>query len=92
MQAATPAFLRLEQKGVVALGRAVGWRLEIRLAQAIRIAVGDRVLEPERLTASCWSHRWITPGKGGAFGANGATSRLLLCLWEESTSALDKKV
>lgn len=59
-------------------GAAVGWRPEIRLAQALRVAAGSGVIEPEGLTAARWSSRWIGPDKRAAFGANGSDSRLLM--------------
>ena len=65
--------------GVIFIGgTAVGWRPEIRLAQAIRVEAGDSVIEPEGLTAARWSRRWIRPDTRDAFGANGSNSRLLL--------------
>jgi hypothetical protein len=63
---------------IFAGGAAVGWRPEIRLAQALRVAAGKSVIEPEGLTAARWSSRWIVPDKRAAFGANGSDSRLLL--------------
>ena len=59
-------------------GAAVGWRPEIRLAQAIRVKAGDSDIEPQGLTAARWSRRWISPDTHGAFGADGSNSRLLL--------------
>jgi hypothetical protein len=63
---------------IFAGGAAVGWRPEIRLAQALRVTAGKSVIEPEGLTAARWSNRWIVPDKRAAFGANGADSRLLM--------------
>jgi len=75
---AYPAVVALVVGIIFAGGAAVGWRPEIRLAQAIRVAVDDRAIEPEGLTAARWSQQWIPFDVNGAFGANGSNSRLLL--------------
>jgi hypothetical protein len=63
---------------IFAGGAAAGWLPEIRLAQALRVRVGDTAIEPPALTATRWSREWLKGGARSAFGANGADSRLLL--------------
>ena len=58
-------------------GVSLGWAPELRLAQAIHVAVGDRVIEPQGLTAARWAHRSLPGGPDTAYGADAADSRLL---------------
>lgn len=62
---------------IFAGGAASSVRAEMQLAQAIRVAVGDRVIEPQGLTAARWSRTWIRSDKCNAFAASEANSRLM---------------
>jgi hypothetical protein len=59
-------------------GAALGWSPEIRLSQALRVAVGDTTLEPQGLSAARWTRRFLPGDERNTYAANGANSRLLM--------------
>jgi len=64
---------------LVAGGAAAGWQPAIRLAQAVRVPIGGRVIEPEGWTAARWTDELLPTHRDTSIGANGgALSRLLL--------------
>ena len=63
---------------IFAGGVAAGWRPEIRLAQALRVEVGNSFIEPQSVTAARWSRRWLPADRCSVFAASDAKARLMV--------------
>jgi hypothetical protein len=74
---------------IFAGGAAAGWRPEIRLAQTIRVEVGNSFIEPQGLTAARWSGKWLPRDKCSVFGASDTKARLLAAYGRQPVGKVD---